>query len=152
MREMQCSFYKFAEVWGLPHSTAEPLIRVRHLNTTTKVSPHIGCVPSLEGLVCWSLPVTSLCHSNGHIQKLIPLLPRPGFDPSFSGHNDEQSSQVDKTTPQTAQPSGLAPHQRDIYMLNGKICHKKVSLECRLPQIRGSHKERFYCIPKYESQ
>ena len=49
------------------------------------------------GLVCWSL--TSLCHSNGHIgtmpaEKLIPLpclLPWPGFDPSFSGYNDEQS-------------------------------------------------------------
>ena len=25
-------------------------------------------------------------------KKLIPLLPWPGFDPSFSGHNDEQSS------------------------------------------------------------
>ena len=25
-------------------------------------------------------------------EKLIPLLPWPGFDPSFSGHNDEQSS------------------------------------------------------------
>ena len=25
-------------------------------------------------------------------EKLIPLLPGPGFDPSFSGHNDEQSS------------------------------------------------------------
>ena len=38
-------------------------------------------------------------------EKLIPLLPWPGFDPSFSGHNDEQSS---ATTPQTAQPSGLS--------------------------------------------
>ena len=26
------------------------------------------------------------------LQKLIPLLPGLGFDPSFSGHNDEQSS------------------------------------------------------------
>ena len=42
--------------------------------------------------VCWSL--TSLCHSNGHIEtmpdKLIPLLALPGFDPSFSGHNDRR--------------------------------------------------------------
>ena len=45
-------------------------------------------------LFCWSL--TSLCHSNGHIEtmqpeKLIPLLPWPGFDPSFSGHNDRRA-------------------------------------------------------------
>ena len=41
--------------------------------------------------VCWSL--TSLCHSNGHIEteKLIPLLPWPGFDLSFSGHNDRRA-------------------------------------------------------------
>ena len=43
------------------------------------------------GLVCWNL--TSLCHSNGHIE-IMPareinpsILPWPGFDPSFSGHN-----------------------------------------------------------------
>ena len=48
-----------------------------------------------NSLVCWSL--TSLCHSNGHIktmparEKLIPLLPGPGFDPSFSGHNDRRA-------------------------------------------------------------
>ena len=47
------------------------------------------------GLVCWSL--TSLCHSNGTYrgpcqpEKLIPLLPWPGFDPSFSGHNDRRA-------------------------------------------------------------
>ena len=44
------------------------------------------------GLACWSL--MSLCHSNGPCQpeKLNPLPTCPGFDPSFSGHNDEQSS------------------------------------------------------------
>ena len=35
--------------------------------------------------------------------KLIPLLPGPGFDPSFLGHTMTNNHQrVDKTTPQTA--------------------------------------------------
>ena len=42
----------------------------------------------------WSL--TSLCHSNGHIEtmpvrELIPLLPWPGFNTSFSGHSDRRA-------------------------------------------------------------
>ena len=46
------------------------------------------------GLVCWSL--TSLCHSIDmsrpcQPEKSIPLLPGPGFDPSFSGHNDRRA-------------------------------------------------------------
>ena len=44
--------------------------------------------------VCWSL--TSLCHSNGHIEtmparEINPFTARPGFDPSFSGHNDRRA-------------------------------------------------------------
>ena len=43
--------------------------------------------------VCWSL--TSLCHSNGHIETMpareINPFTGPGFDPSFSGHNDRRA-------------------------------------------------------------
>ena len=42
-------------------------------------------------VVCWSL--RSLCHSNGHIETMPAreINPWPGFDPSFSGHNDRRA-------------------------------------------------------------
>ena len=74
------------------------------------VSPE---TPKVGWLVCWSL--TSLCHSNGHIE----TMPAREFNPftaltrirsqflrtqgSTSNHQ-----RVDMTTPHTAQPSGLA--------------------------------------------
>ena len=39
-------------------------------------------------LVCWSVTVTDILRQC-QPDNLIPLLPWPGFDPSFSGHNDE---------------------------------------------------------------
>ena len=56
-----------------------------------------SCVITYIMLFVACLSLTSLCHSNGHIsrpcqpEKLIPLLPWPGFDASSSGHNDRRA-------------------------------------------------------------
>ena len=63
-------------------------------------------------------------------EKLIPLLPWPGFDPSFSGHNDEQSSasEQDYASNRSAIGAGCAVLGMTIIILcnvekrNSKIC------------------------------
>ena len=66
----------------------------------------------LYSYVCWSL--TSLCHSNGHIEtmparEINPFTALTRIRSQFSQHTMTNNHQrVDKTTPQTAQPSGLA--------------------------------------------
>ena len=62
-------------------------------------------------LVCWSL--TSLCHSNGHIDiKTIPAREINPFTALTRIRSQflrtQWSTRVNTTTPQTAQPSGLA--------------------------------------------
>ena len=76
---------------------------------------------------CWSL--TSLCHSNGHIdtmpaKKLKPSPPWQEFDPCLRTQLRAHHQQVDKTTPQTDQSSGLAELQVDNYLyLKSKRYH-----------------------------
>ena len=68
------------------------------------------CVPN--GLVCWSL--TSLCHSNGHMEtmparEINPFTALTRIRSQFLRTQWSTSNQrVNKTTHQTAQPSGLA--------------------------------------------
>ena len=66
------------------------------------------------GLVCWSL--TSLCHSNGHIEtmparEINPFTALTRIRPQFlrTQWSTSNHQRVDTTTPQTAEPSGLAP-------------------------------------------
>ena len=71
----------------------------------------IICV--LGGWVCWSL--TSLCHSNGHIETMpareinpfnaLTRIRSEFFRTQWSTSNHQR---VDMTTPQTAQPSGVS--------------------------------------------
>ena len=65
------------------------------------------------GLVCWSL--TSLCHSNGHIEtmsarEINPFTALTRIRSQFlrTQWSTSNHQRVDTTTPQTAQPSGLA--------------------------------------------
>ena len=65
------------------------------------------------GLVCWSL--TSLCHSNGHIEtmparEINPFTALTGIRSQFlrTQWSTSNHQRVDMTTPQIAQPSGLA--------------------------------------------
>ena len=65
------------------------------------------------GLVCWSL--TSLCHSNGHIatmptQEINPFTALTRIRSQFlrTQWSTSNHQRVDTTTPQTAEPSGLA--------------------------------------------
>ena len=67
------------------------------------------------GLVCWSL--TSLCHSNGHIEtmparEINPFTALTRIRSQFlrTQWSTSNHQRVDTTTPQTAEPSGLAPH------------------------------------------
>ena len=64
-------------------------------------------------LVCWSL--TSLCHSNGHIEtmparEINPFTALTRIRSQFlrTQWSTSNHQRVDTTTPQTAQPSGLA--------------------------------------------
>ena len=64
------------------------------------------------GLVCWSL--TSLCHSNGHMEamparEINPLTALTRIRSQFlrTQWSTSNHQRVDMTTPQTAQPSGL---------------------------------------------
>ena len=64
-------------------------------------------------LVCWSL--TSLCHSNGHIEtmparEINPFTALTRIRPQFlrTQWSTSNHQRVDTTTPQTAEPSGLA--------------------------------------------
>ena len=66
-----------------------------------------------NGLVCWSL--TSLCHSNGHIETMpareinpFTALTRIRFQFLRTQWSTSNHQRVDTTTPLTAQPSGLA--------------------------------------------
>ena len=66
------------------------------------------------GLVCWSL--TSLCHSNGHIEtmparEINPFTALTRIRSQFlrTQWSTSNHQRVDTTTPQTAKPSGLAP-------------------------------------------
>ena len=68
---------------------------------------------SWVGLVCWSL--TSLCHSNGHIEtmparEINPFTALTRIRPQFlrTQWSTSNHQRVDTTTPQTAEPSGLA--------------------------------------------
>ena len=65
------------------------------------------------GLVCWSL--TSLCHSNGHIEtmparEINPFTALTRIRSQFlrTQWSTSNHQRVDTTTPQTAEPSGLA--------------------------------------------
>ena len=65
------------------------------------------------GLVCWSL--TSLCHSNGHIETMptweinpFTALTRIWSQFLRTQWSTSNHQRVDTTTPQTAEPSGLA--------------------------------------------
>ena len=64
-------------------------------------------------LVCWSL--TSLCHSNGHIEtmparEINPFTALTRIRSQFlrTQWSTSNHQRVDTTTPQTAEPSGLA--------------------------------------------
>ena len=64
-------------------------------------------------LVCWNL--TSLCHSNGHIEtmpagKINPFTALTRIRSQFlrTQLSTSNHQRVDMTTPQTGQPSGLA--------------------------------------------
>ena len=64
-------------------------------------------------LVCWSL--TSLCHSNGHIEtmpawEINPFTALTRIRSHFlrTQWSTSNHQRVDRTTPETAQPSGLA--------------------------------------------
>ena len=66
-----------------------------------------------ERLVCWIL--TSLCHSNGHIETMpareinpFTALTRIRYQFLRTQWSTSNHQRVDTTTPQTAQPSGLA--------------------------------------------
>ena len=68
---------------------------------------------SAQSWVCWSL--TSLCHSNGHIEtmparEIYPFTALTRIRSQFlrTQWSTSNHQRVDMTTPQTAQPSGLA--------------------------------------------
>ena len=84
-------------------------------------------------LVCWSL--TSLCHSNGHIEtmparEINPFTALTRIRSQFlrTQWSTSNHQRVDMTTPQTAQPSGLAR------LMMGE--------ECSLPQDVSTSKLR----------
>ena len=77
----------------------------------------------LNGLACWSL--TSLCHNNGHIEtmparEINPFAALTRIRSQFlrTQWSTSYHQRVDMTTPQDAQPSGLATHLRDIGHMN----------------------------------
>ena len=72
-------------------------------------------------LVCWSL--TSLCHSNGHIEtmparEINPFTALTRIRSQFlrTQWSTSNHQRVDTTTPQTAEPSGLG-------LLEGEVLH-----------------------------
>ena len=88
-------------------------------------------------LVCWSL--TSLCHSNGHIEtmparEINPFTALTRIRSQFlrTQWSTSNHQRVNTTTPQTAQPSGLAVNVCRIKVLlsfdiiHGIIKHNKV--------------------------
>ena len=73
----------------------------------------LNCPDVTICLVCWSL--TSLCHSNGHIEtmparEINPFTALTRIRSQFlrTQWSTSNHQRVDTTTPQTAQPSGLA--------------------------------------------
>ena len=79
-----------------------------HINMSTKFGHRHA------RLVCWSL--TSLCHSNGHIEtmparEINPFTALTRIRSQFlrTQWSTSNHQRVDTTTPQTAEPSGLAP-------------------------------------------
>ena len=99
-------------------------VTVRKLNVTDRRTDGRGALQYLpsrafgaagdnKGLVCWSL--TSLCHSNGHIEtmparEINPFTALTRIRPQFlrTQWSTSNHQRVDTTTPQTAEPSGLA--------------------------------------------
>ena len=73
----------------------------------------ISVLVNFSCLVCWSL--TSLCHSNGHIEtmparEINPFTALTRIRSQFlrTQWSTSNHQRVDTTTPQTAEPSGLA--------------------------------------------
>ena len=98
-----------------------------HLKTCLYWGPTVGAQMSqsegvaiqAQGLVCWSL--TSLCHSNGHIETMpareinpFIALTRIRFQFLRTQWSTSNHQRVDTTTPLTAQPSGLCIQAQGI--------------------------------------
>ena len=97
--------------------------------------------------VCWSL--TSLCHSNGHIKTMpareinpFTVLTRIRSQFLRTQWSTSNHQRVDTTTPQTAQPSGLAPQSREHIVSKGKFFNiqklKRKSNNIHVPSISKS--------------
>ena len=98
----------WADVW---HQT----IRAKRKPSDWRRAPGISAA---EGLVCWSL--TSLCNSNGHIEtmparEINPFTALTRIRSQFlrTQWSTSNHQRVNKTTRQTAQPSGLAPPRKE---------------------------------------
>ena len=91
------------------------------------ISSPVHTMFGLHKRVCWSL--TSLCHSNGHIEtmparEINPFTALTRIRSQFlrTQWSTSNHQRVDTTTSQTAQPSGLAPHQRDYWITYTTRC------------------------------
>ena len=116
-----------------------PVIRGHFLKMVSHL-PHVKEPVTNGCLVCWSL--TSLCHSNGHIEtmparEINPFTALTRIRSQFLRTQwlTSNHQRVDMTTPQTAQPSGLACDKQTPVMQGHFLWDIEVSAD-----------DRFYCI------
>ena len=74
-------------------------------------------------------------------EKLIPLLPRPGFDPSFSGHNDRRAitaSGHDYALDHSAIGAGhqVACIPQNICWNSSKSAHFRLPNQCPVEHVK----------------
>ena len=113
------------------------------VNLKTRISninDHQCILPSL--FVCWSL--TSLCHSNGHIEtmparEVTPfLLPWPGFDPSFSApifYGEDRCTNIPEPIPEASTTPLLTMQHKKF---KSWLCEYCVNIEHKLVALKNA--------------